>query len=273
MVNKMIIKITFKYRNMKQLNKVASEAGIQRKTNRISKSASILLIAMAGFGTMSFTQDDTSVNSIDTNLSAKKERSIELATNTYAYDACCGVQVGKPGDDTKNAFYISLPKAQSFVKADRETAAKFMAEAKGRKTWSMDVAEVSVKADKEMNFNFKVSGMYPGAVVAANADQQMINHFTGDVVLESLSLNGKSAQVADMEIADQFIAENLSIKNIKPSVEMIAKADGEVTYAFEKANLPSISLPSKIAVHNSDVEMIQNYQVEVKLVNTIVANK
>ena len=270
MVNMMIIKITFKYRNMKQLNKVASEAGNPRKTNRISKSASILLIAMAGFGTMSFTQDDTSVNSIDTNLNVKKEKSVESTSTTYIYDACCGVQVGKPGDDTKNAFYISLPKAQSFVKADRETAQKFMAEAKARRTWSIDIAEVSVKADKEMSFNFKVSNMYPGTIAAANADQQMINHFTNDEVLKSLTFDGNGAQVADMEMVNLFVVENLSIKNIRPSIELIAKADAEVTRSFEKANL-SISLPSNIAAHKADVEMIQKYQAEVKLANTVVA--
>jgi len=260
---------------MKQLNNVDSEAGTQKTKNsinvlqKISKSALTLLIAMAGFGTMSFTQDDTSVNNIDTNLNVKKEKASE--SNAYAYNACCGMQVVKPGDDTKNAFYISLPKQNSFAKADKETADKFIAEAKARALWSIEVAEVSVKADKEMDLNFKTSNMYPSAEVAVKSDVKMIESFTDDVVLKSMVNAGSNALKADKEMADRFMTDHFSI-NVKVATASIAKADAEVISGFERANFTTISLPSKLAAHGADVEMIQYYQINAKSsVETVVA--
>ena len=263
---------------MKQMNKVDSKAGTLKNENStnmlqnvISKSASMLLIAMAGFGTMSFTQDDTSVNSIDTNLSVKKEKNVESNASAYAYNACCGVSVGKPGDDTKNALYISLPKASTVIKADKETARNFMAEAKSRSIWSIDVVDAAVKADKEMNFNFQLSNIFPASEISMKADEQMINHFTDEIVLKSFTFNGNNALAADKVMSDNFIAEHFYIKNVRPSTEMIAQADASMIKSFEKANLPSISIPSNVAAHSADVEMIGNYQAGVA--ETIVANK
>ncbi|MFT3704859.1 MAG: hypothetical protein QM802_21010 [Agriterribacter sp.] len=262
---------------MKQKNKVDSKAGTLKNENStkmlhvISKSASMLLIAMAGFGTMSFTQDDTSVNSIDTNLSVKKDTNVGSTSSTYAYNACCGVSVGKPGDDTKNALYISLPKASTVTKADKETASNFMAEAKSRSIWSMDVVDAAVKADKEMNFNFQLSNIFPASEISIKADEQMINHFTDEIVLKSLAFNGNNAQEADKVMSDNFIAEHFYIKNVRPSTDMTAKADASMIKSFEKANLPSVSVPSQVAAHGADVEMIGNYQAEVKITETVVA--
>lgn len=264
----------FNNRNMKQQKEVNSKAGtLKRKTSminlygKISKAASMLLIAVAGFGTMSFTQDDTSVNGLDTNLNIKKE-TVGTTAVIADKDACCGVAVAKPGDEIKSAFYISLPNAKAFVKADREAVNRFYSEINARKLWSMDIADATNKADAEMNFNFKVNGMNLSPVAGFYADAAMVNSFTEDVVLKSLTITA-SAQTADNEMIDIFIAEHFSIKNINPAALLVAKADAEMVNAFEKANLPFISVPSQIAANNADLEMILHYQADIKNAQTI----
>jgi len=163
-----------------------------------------------------------------------------------------------------------LPKQNSFAKADKETADKFVAEANARALWSIEVAEVTVKADKEMDFNFKTSNMYPSADVASKSDARMIESFTDEVVLKSLTTAGSNALKADSEMADRFMTEHFSI-NVKVATGSIAKADAEVISGFEKANFTTISLPTKLAAHGADVEMIQHYQINAKSVETIVA--
>ncbi|OJY88910.1 MAG: hypothetical protein BGP13_02525 [Sphingobacteriales bacterium 40-81] len=264
----------FNNRNMKQQNEVNSKAGtLKMKTSminlygKISKAASMLLIAVTGFGMMSFTQDDTSVNSVDTNLNINNE-TVVATTAIAASDACCGVAVAKPGDEIKSAFYISLPNAKAFVKADREAANRFYSEVNARRSWSMDMTDATKKADAEMNFNFKVSSMNLAPVAGFNADAAMVNSFTEDVVLKSLTITA-SAQSADNEMIDNFIAEHFSIKHVKPSALLIAKADAEIVNAFEKANLPFISVPSQIAANNADLEVIHRYQVDIKNAQTV----
>lgn len=260
---------------MKHENEVNSKAGtLKRKTTisnligEISKSASMLLIAVAGFGMMSFTQDDTSVNSVDTNLNIKKEASVAVTTAIVDAEACCGLAIAQPGDEIKKALYISLPTANRLLNADREAANRFEAEVSSRRLWSMDIVDATKKADAEMNFNFKVSNMAVSANSAGIADAEMVNSFT-DELLKTVKFTALHVNGADNEMAHNFIAEQLSIKGFKPSVSQIAGADIEMAKAFEKANL-HITMPSQIAVYNADLEVIQTYQmVELKSGQTV----
>ncbi|MFT4018637.1 MAG: hypothetical protein QM668_16850 [Agriterribacter sp.] len=260
---------------MKQQNEVNSKAGtLKRKTSminlygKISKAASMLLIAVTGFGMMSFTQDDTSVNSVDTNLNIKKEAVAETTVVVTASEACCGVTVAKPGDEVKKAYYISMPATHMFLKADREAVIRFEAELFAKKLWSMDIADAAKKADTEMFFNFNVSNMVPPVTAGVYADAEMIINFTDDIV-KVANFTALQVNAADNEVIDNFIAEHFSIKAFNPSANLIAGADAEITRAFEKANLPFISMPSQIAANNADVEMIQHYQAEVKSAQTL----
>jgi hypothetical protein len=260
---------------MKQQNEVNTKAGTLKRRigiinmyDRISKIASMLLIVLAGFGTMSFTQDDDAVNNIDTNLSVKKETVI---ATTSAIAACCGETAAKPGDDIKTAFYISLPNTKAFVKADREAINRFYIELKARQCWSMDIAQAVKQADAEMYFNFKVSNINLLAAAGFDADAEMINNFIKTIILQSVNFS-QYAQYADNEMIDNFITAHFSIKNIQPFELFIAEADAAIINAFEKANLPFINLPSKIAAHNADLEMIQQYRVELKNIQTLVQN-
>lgn len=262
---------------MKSKSGVDSKAGTLKMKNNtvvlknlISKSASMLLIAMAGFGMMSFTQDDTVVNSVDTNLSVKKEITTETA-KVVADENCCVAQAAKPGDEIKKALYINMPRAKAILTADRENSRVFLAEAKERSMWNMSLAEARAKADKEMNFNFELSRLYPSAKVSADADQAMINIFTEDVVLKSTLTTAKYANNADAEMASRFMAENFTIA-MKTNAVNVVKADAVMTRAFEKANLPTISLPSQVAAAKADAEVMQNHEAEVK-VKTTVATK
>lgn len=261
---------------MKRKSEVDSKAGTAQKENStmvlkslISKSASMLLIAMAGYGMMSFTQDDTSVNSIDTNVSAKKEKSIESAKFLAADENCCAAIITKPGDEIKKTSTISMPGAKAILNADRENAVKFITEVKNRSLYSMDIADAKEKADREMSFNFQVSGMFPSVEVAHMADLQMINHFTDEIVLKSTVFAGKYVNDADAEMSANFITENLALQLVKPSEKLIVQADAEISNAFEKVNFPSISLPSQHTAVVADMEMIQHYETEIKVTRTV----
>lgn len=259
---------------MKQQKEVNSKVGaLKRKTTisnligEISKSASMLLIAVAGFGMMSFTQDDTSVNSVDTNVNIKKEADVAVTT-VALNNACCGLAIAKPGDDVKKALYVSMPTTGKWQSADKEAASRFEAEISSRRLWSMDVVDATKKADTEMNFNFNLSKMVVSADAAAIADAEMINNFTDEIV-KTANFKALHVSAADDEMKHNFIAEQLSKKGFSLSAALIAGADVEMNKAFEKANF-HITLPSQIAAYNADVEMIQHAQLaELQKVQTV----
>jgi len=264
MVN-MINELTIKYRKMKQKNEVASKAGtlktensIKLLRNVISKSASMLLIAMAGFATMSFTQDDTAVNSVDTNLSVKKEKA----------GAVISADNAMPGDDTRNAF-ISLPDRRTIAKADAENIATFIAVVEIKRLWSMDIVSAKAKADDEIKFSFELRRIYPSAELAQQADVNMIETFTDDIVLKNLNFSAAGITASDIEIADNFVTAQLSMKDMFSSEALIAKADAELIGAFNSAYLAVISLPSKVAADNADADMMQKYLPQIKLTETV----
>jgi hypothetical protein len=264
MVN-MINELTIKYRKMKQKNEVASKAGtlktensIKMLRNVISKSASMLLIAIAGFGTMSFTQDDTVVNSVDTNLSVKKENASAVITADNAM----------PGDETRNAF-ISLPDSKIIARADAENIATFIAVAEMKRLWSMDIVAAKAKADDEIKFSFELRKVYPSAETAQHADVNMIEIFTDDIVLKNVNLSAAGITASDIEIADNFVTAQLSMKDMFSSEALMAKADAELMGAFNNAYLAVISLPSKMVADNTDADMVQQYLSQIKFTETV----
>ncbi|MGN6436589.1 MAG: hypothetical protein ACTHMM_08640 [Agriterribacter sp.] len=228
--------------------KMENSAAVLR--NLISKSASMLLIAMAGFGMMSFTQDDTSVNSVDTNLSVNKEIATETA-KVVTDENCCVALVSKPGDELKKALSINMPHAKAISFADQENSRAFVADVKERSLWNVSLAGARAKADREMAFNFELSKLIPAANAVENADEIMVTLLTEDVILKSTGTVVKNASVADAEMASQFMTDHFSI-NINADA---AQADANVMRAFEKANLPSIALPSVAATAKADAEM------------------
>ncbi len=259
---------------MKQQKKVNSQAGsLKRKTTitkligEISKSASMLLIAVAGFGMMSFTQDDTSVNSIDSNLGTKQETTNTINAVALNSAACCGLTVAKPGDEIKKALYVSMPATNKWQSADKEAASRFEAEVSSRRLWSMDIADAIKKADAEINFNFNISKMVPSVEAGKIADAEMFNIFTDEIV-KTANFTALHVSAADAEMMHNFVTEQLSAKAFNLSATLIAGADMEMKNAFEKANL-HISLPSNIAAYKADIEMIQIAQLsEVQTVAT-----
>lgn len=273
MVN-MINELTIKYRKMKQKNEMASKAGNPKTENSnnllsvISKSASMLLIVMTGLGTMSFTQDDSSVNGIDTNLNVKKEYAASIANSSK--NGCCELKAVAPGDEIRNAFYISLPDSKTVAKADVENISEFIAASQMRRLWSMDIATAKEKADDEMNFNFKLRNIYPSSEVAQGTDVKMIEKFADDIVLKNVNYNASGLAAADIEVADNFIADQLSANKMFSANELVAKADAEIKNAFNVKNMAVISLPSKMAADNADSDMIQKYQSQDKLSETVV---
>ncbi|MBX2925780.1 MAG: hypothetical protein KF746_26525 [Chitinophagaceae bacterium] len=258
---------------MKSKSEVDSKAGTLKMKNDtkvlrnlISRSASMLLIAMAGFGMMSFTQDDTAVNNVDTDL--KKEITVE-DTKAVALENCCAATlVSKPGDEVRKAAYISMPRAKAKLSADVENSRLFAKEARERRIWNMNLAEARAEADREMSFNFELNRLYPAAGVSEKADQAMNRLFIEDALGQFTTVIAKKANVADAEIISQFMADHFKIAVNANAV----KADASIAKAFERENLPFISLPTQVATATADAAMLQHYEAEVK-VNTTVATK
>lgn len=255
-------------------SKMDAKAGNNPKENKlfktaISKTASMLLVAILGMSTMSFVQDDSFATGSDTNQSAINKREIKITKEEAVAINCCVTNTINPGDETKNAFYISTPGKKAIYKADRETIVSFIRESKSKRIWSMDIETAREKADAEMNFNFQLSKMYPSIVAAAVADQQMMNSFLDGAVLQSAAFTKKYSVRADEEIADQFVTANLSATMTKPPAQLVADADMAIKAAFDKANRPYISVPSQVAMQTADQEMLQRHEVQ----NTLAALK
>ena len=249
---------------MKRKSEMDSKAGTSPTVknnmfkNAISKSASLLLVATMGLSTMSFVQDDSFVSGSDTNQSAAKVQNVVVTQAERANETCCIAAVANPGDGISTAFVISTPTKKAIYKADRETIVAFISELRERRILSMNRLHASTKADKEMHFNFKLSTIYPSAVLAAGADKAMIDQFADGIV--HMAAYSANVVAADAEVAANFIANNLQVKSVKPTAEQISKADAEMASSFEKAVSVVISVPSATAAQNADLEMTQNYK-------------
>lgn len=254
---------------MKSKSEMDSKAGTSPKEknqtfrNVISKSAAMLLVTVMGLSAMSFVQHDSFVSGSDTNQSAAKVQNIAANKAVPGKETCCATTVVNPGDGINTAFVISTPTKKAIYKADKETIVGFMAEVKERRIWSMNRAQASAKADKEMHFNFKLSAMYPSVSMAAEADREMSSNFVDELV-NITAFGANAATRADEEMAGNFIAANLHVTVAKPTVAQIVKADAEIKAGFENANHPVISVPSAIAAQKADQEMMQNIRLQIK---------
>lgn len=248
---------------MTQKSEMGSKAGISKKAKSIiSKSASMLLIAMAGFSMMSFTQDDVVVNNNDTNLNLAKQTAVAVNIT----EDCCSAQVfAKPGDEIKKIQVLSQSAAKSVLKADVENSKVFVAEAKERMLWSMSLSDARKKADSEVAFNFQLSRLYPEASVKLAADAEMINQFETKSIADATVKATNYIAQADAAIFNSFMTEHFSIKVANAA----AQADKEMVRAFEKANLPFISTPTLAAATQADAEVINNYEAASKVITTI----
>lgn len=251
---------------MKQKSENDSKAGIQQKNTKVlknlfSKSASMLLIAMAGFGMMSFTQDDEVLQG-DTNLNLAKQTAA-VAVNIN--EACCAVQASKPGDDVKKSLIRVIASPKTILNADVENFNAFIAEEQERRMWSMNLATARKNADNEINFNFQLSRLYPEATAQSIADAQMETLFEEEVI-KAASFNARGYQVkADVEMERHFLTEHFSIKLASAT----QPADQEMAAAFEKANQLLISVPSRLVAAQADAEVKKNYEAAVKALSTV----
>lgn len=254
---------------MKRKSEMDSKAGTSPKEknqtfrNVISKSAAMLLVTVMGLSAMSFVQDDSFVSGSDTNQSAAKVQNIAANKAVSGNETCCATTVVNPGDGINTAFVISTPTKKAIYKADKETIVGFIAEVKERRIWSMNRAQASAKADKEMYFNFKLNAMYPSVSMAAEADREMSSNFVDELV-NITAFGANAATRADEEMAGNFIAANLHVTVAKPTVAQIVKADAEIKAGFENVNHPVISVPSAIAAQKADQEMMQNIRLQIK---------
>ncbi len=212
--------------------------------NIISKSASSLLIAMAGFGMMSFNQEDNVVNQIDTNLTQA-----ELAVNT---DNCCATEVAKPAIGPKKATISFTASQVEIHKADVENARNFIKEEKERRVWGMNLEKSFAKADNEIKVNFRMSMLYPEKETAKATDAKMNRMFEEEILRQAAHA---AIEAADRQVYNNFWKDNFSI-----SVPVTAtSADVAMHKAFEDAIFPYISYPSKLTVASADAEVASNH--------------
>lgn len=250
---------------MKQMSEMGSKAGILQKAKlMISKSASMLLIAVAGFSMMSFTQDDVIAYTSDTNLNQVNHK----VTVNIAEECCASTAVVKPGDEFSKIEMISHKAVRKILTADVENSKVFVAEAKERMLWSLSLSDAFRKADKEAAFNFQLSKLVPDVHAIAVADEDMHNQF--EAYLRS-QVNFNSAFLAgnaDAAAINNFVAENFTV-NMTADAKKVLAADAEMISAFEKANLPSISLPYQLMAAQADAEMHSNQAAAASMEATI----
>ncbi len=251
---------------MKTQREMDSKAGTSKNEIRtqlkkmISKSASSLLIAMAGFGMMSFDLQDERISHADTNVNTNTE----LA---YVDTECCAAETIKPSKTVigpkKATISFNASKTEVY-KADAEHARNFAAEEKERRVWSMNLASSRAKADNEAVFNFRMSTLYPEVNTAADADAQMIRMFGEDLLQQSARL---AIANADAEAHNKFREENFSITLQYAT----ADADAGMLKMFEDAIFPYITYPSAAAIASADAEVMSNQEASVK--NATIAIK
>ncbi|HRO46375.1 hypothetical protein [Agriterribacter sp.] len=255
---------------MKRKSETDSKAGTSFKVKNqtfksvFSKSASMLLVIIMGLSAMSFVQDDSFARGNDTNQSAAKAKHIVTVKAAPGDETCCVTTVAVNPGKAVNAAFISTPGKNAMYKADREAIVTFISEAKERRIWSMNKEVAAMEADKEMYLNFKLSAMHPSISMAVKADSEMSGNFVDELV-NIAAFGADAIDMADKEVAGNFIAANLAVTAAKPTIERIAKADAEIIAAFEDANRPFISVPSAAAAQKADKEMIQNYELQAKL--------
>lgn len=253
---------------MKQMSEMGSKAGIlQQAKLMISKSASFVLIAMAGFSMMSFTQDDVIAYASDTNLNQVNHK----VTVNMAEECCAATAVVKPGDEFSKIEMISHKAVRRILTADVENSKVFVAEAKERMLWSLSLSDAFRKADNESAFNFQLSKLVPDVNAIAVADEDMHMQFESYLRSQVNFYSGVQAVNADVAAITNFVAENFSISAFADARKVLS-ADAEMISAFEKANLPFISVPSQLTAAQADAAMHSN-QAAAASVETTIAVK
>ncbi|MBX3240745.1 MAG: hypothetical protein KIT80_00085 [Chitinophagaceae bacterium] len=250
---------------MKSKREMDSKAGTSKNENSIvmlknmiSKSASSLLIAMAGFGLMSFSQDDTAISNADTNLNANTEV-VALVNN----DNCCATELVKPADEGKKSVIKFRGTQKSALNADLENFRNFIAEIKENRTWGGSLAKIRASADEEAFYNFRTSMLVPAADIAKAADTRMIAIFEEEILLQSAY---SAVMKADAEAFNSFWADNFSITVPRPTIA----DDAKMFEAFEDSIFPRITLPSAAQIALADTEVVSNLEASLKQDNIAV---
>lgn len=241
---------------MKTQREMDSKAGVPKNQLKkmISKSAFSLLIAMAGFGLMSFDLQDENNLHADTNVNTATEL-VQNHTND-----CCAAETTAPAKTAigPKKANISFAAEVEVRRADLEHVRNFVKEEKERRL------SIFSRADAEALLNFKMSMLYPEAGSAAAADAQMIRMFGEDLLQQSAKL---AIANADAEAHNKFRDENFTITLQYTT----ADADAGMLKMFEDANFPYIAYPSATAIANADAEVMSNQEAAVK--NATIAIK
>lgn len=245
---------------MKRMSRVDSKAGIFQKENSllwlksfVSKSVFMMLTLITGLSTMSFNQDDTSANGIDTNLNTAKKEITIIAPKHYAETT----YFKAPG--YKKADNLSMPGMKAIAIADREIFRSFITELGVAKISMANFAGISIEADSEMKRNFVLSTLQPLANNSGKADLSMIDVFTNEVVSGSIMPAGNSSDAADELMAKMFMQENFRVVFAQVNSIDALISDSEMTDTFEEENGLSFRLPSRSQIEASDAEILKNY--------------
>lgn len=244
-----------KHNKMETQREMDSKAGTRKNEisvtlkKTISKIASSLLIAMAGFSMMSFDLQDDSIHYADTNVNTN---TVLASTND-----CCAAEVVTPVIGPKKGLISFTNSKAEMEKADAEHVRNFAAEEHERKIWGTSLSAIRATADKEAVYNFTTNMLYPEANVAAAADAQVIRLFGEDL----LQLAAKLAITnADAEAQDNFWKENCTI-----NVQLSAKsADEGMVKMFADSLMSYITYPSPTTIAGADAEVVGNYEASLK---------
>ncbi|WP_336514008.1 hypothetical protein [Pollutibacter soli] len=234
----------------RKMEKVTPKAGTLKQANQLmrtgkslsGKLSAFVLMASMAFSTMSFVQDDDTLN---------KSAALTNVDKTEKTEDCCSTAKPAAKRNERNVYRLyNLPSAEMIRKSDNEaytnlrhslTESKLKAlamlisesdrainnEFKKETTVDMSNTFSSNSADEMIGDQFKAENITViGAEAGNNADVDMNDVFTAEVA--GIKIDGSVASGADEDLNNDFQAS--VIWESYPSAEMISKADAEINF-------------------------------------------
>lgn len=163
---------------------------------------------------------------------------VSLVAGIKNGDSCCKTS---KADFPKNV-YLTLPSSEMVKRADSEMNRNLYKSLRESKITKF--AKLFAAADSEINWIFKGETTVT-SFSAVNADESMNNNFAAENISRTF------AALADTDINDIFIAENVGIRGSWASVN----ADDQINTLF---NAENIAIPGIRTFSAADLEIHQN---------------
>ncbi len=245
-----IERVTPKVGTLKQVNQV------MRKGMSISGkvSAFTLLLTMA-FSTMSFVQDDDTLNtgsSVSTSISADKA------------DSCCSSKTAVSAGRKMMKLY-DIPTAEMLRKSDYEAFSNLKNSLTENKLKALQKWLILSDHAVQNEFRKETSVEMNGFLNSVAGDEMINDYFSA----ENLIMSNSYAHVSDIDVNDLFIAEHVGIES---TYNNIVVSDASINKSFEIATV-RIATPGAEMFSKADAEIHNNLMIEISSLSLAKAKK